>query len=107
MYHVGSSAVNPLLLHDLFKFSCDHFTCSPLMDSKGKNICIKGMKFFSSMDNFSSYISDEIAQRSGLMDATITDSKLRGKLAIKCKKIVEHVVHLAKIYEPYAVDRGR
>ena len=107
VYHVGSSAVNPLLLHDLFKFSCDHFTCSPLMDSKGKNICIKGMKFFSSMDNFSSYISDEIAQRSGLMDATITDSKLRGKLAIKCKKIVEHVVHLAKIYEPYAVDRGR
>ncbi|KAK4591650.1 hypothetical protein RGQ29_016186 [Quercus rubra] len=107
VYHVGSSAVNPLLFHDLFKFSCDHFTCSPLMDSKGKNICIKGMKFFSSMDNFSSYISDEIAQRSGLMDAAITDSKLRGKLAIKCKKIVEHVVHLAKIYEPYTVDRGR
>lgn len=107
VYHVGSSSVNPLLLHDLFKFSCDHFTCSPLMDSKGKNICVDGMKFFSSMDNFSSYISDEIAERSGLMDTTITDSKLRGKLAIKCKKIVEHAVHLAKIYEPYMFDRGR
>ncbi|XP_030970517.1 fatty acyl-CoA reductase 2-like [Quercus lobata] len=107
VYHVGSSAVNPLLVHDLFKFSCNHFTCSPLMNSERTNIRINEMKFFNSMDNFASYISDEIAQRSGLMDTTITDSKLRGKLEIKRKKIVEHVVHLAKIYEPYMVDRGR
>ncbi|XP_050287961.1 fatty acyl-CoA reductase 2, chloroplastic-like [Quercus robur] len=107
VYHVGSSAVNPLLLHDLFKFSCNHFTCSPLMNSERKNIRINEMKFFNSMDNFASYISDEIAQRSGLMDTTITDSKLRAKLEIKRKKIVEHAVHLAKIYEPYMFDRGR
>ncbi|XP_030972093.1 fatty acyl-CoA reductase 2-like [Quercus lobata] len=107
VYHVGSSAVNPLLVHDLFKFSCNHFTCSPLMNSERTNIRINEMKFFNSMDNFASYISDEIVQRSGLMDTTITDSKLRGKLEIKRKKIVEHVVHLAKIYEPYMFYRGR
>ncbi|KAL0011864.1 hypothetical protein SO802_006972 [Lithocarpus litseifolius] len=75
VYHVGSSAVNPLLIHDLFKFSCNHFTCSPLMNSERTNIHINEMKFFNSMDKFTSYISDEIAQRSGLMDTTITDSK--------------------------------
>ena len=41
------------------------------------------------------------------MDTTITDSKLRGKLEIKRKKIVENFVHLAKIYEPYMFYRGR
>ena len=106
VYHVGSSTINPLVLNDVFKFSCDHFTCSPLVDSKGENIAITGMKFFSSMDNFSSYISDEITQRSGVMDAPISDSKLRGKLEMKCKKKVEHAVHVAKLYEPYAFYRG-
>uniref|UniRef100_A0A2N9IRP4 Fatty acyl-CoA reductase n=1 Tax=Fagus sylvatica TaxID=28930 RepID=A0A2N9IRP4_FAGSY len=71
-----------------------------------ENIDITGMKFFSSMDNFSSYISDEITQRSGVMDAPISDSKLRGKLEMKCKKKVEHVVHMAKLYEPYMFYRG-
>ena len=107
VYHVGSSTVNPLSIHDLFKFSCNHFTCSPLMNSERTNIRINEMKFFNSMDNFASYISDEIAQRSGLMDTTITDSKLRGKLEIKRKKIVENFVHLAKIYEPYMFYWGR
>ncbi|GMY22230.1 fatty acyl-CoA reductase 2-like [Fagus crenata] len=26
VYHVGSSTINPLVLSDVFKFSCDHFT---------------------------------------------------------------------------------
>ena len=76
VYNIGSSTVNPIASKDVFKFCCDHFTSFPLMDSQGKNIRVTEFKFFSSMDKFSSYISDELAQRSVLMDATVLDIKL-------------------------------
>ena len=76
VYHVGLSTVNPIRFKDLVKFCYDHFTSSLLIDSKGKNTHITEFKYFSSMDKFSSYISDELAQRSVLMDATVLDIKL-------------------------------
>ena len=79
VYNIGSSTVNPIAFEDVFKFSCDHFTSFPLMDSKGKNISVTELKLFSSIDNFSSYISDAIAQGIGLMDAKISDSILSWK----------------------------
>ncbi|KAL6344407.1 hypothetical protein AAG906_039663 [Vitis piasezkii] len=61
VYHVGSSAVNPLPLGDLFKYSYEHFICSPInMDTEGKTVDMKEMKFFSSMDDFSSHMQTEI-----------------------------------------------
>ena len=107
VYHVGSSTVNPITFKDLVKFCYDHFTSSPLMDSKGKNIHITEFKYFSSMDSFSSYISDELAQRSALMDATVLDTKLRGQLEMKSKKKAELILHMAQLYWPYAFYGGR
>uniref|UniRef100_A0A7N2MCY1 Fatty acyl-CoA reductase n=1 Tax=Quercus lobata TaxID=97700 RepID=A0A7N2MCY1_QUELO len=98
VYHVGSSTVNPITFKDLVKFCYDHFTSSPLMDSKGKNIHITEFKYFSSMDSFSSYISDELAQRSALTDATVLDTKLRGQLEMKSKKKAELILHMAQLY---------
>ena len=102
-----SSTVNPIASKDVFKFCCDHFTSFPLMDSKGKNIRVNEFKFFSSMDNFSSYISDEIAQGIGLMDAKISDSILKSKLEMKCEKRAELIVDMVKLYKPYAFFRAR
>ncbi|XP_030930989.1 fatty acyl-CoA reductase 2-like [Quercus lobata] len=107
VYHVGSSSVNLITFKDLVKFCYDHFTSSPLMDSKGKNIHITEFKYFSSMDSFSSYISDELAQRSALMDATVLDTKLQGQLEMKSKKKAELILHMAQLYWPYAFYGGR
>ena len=107
VYNIGSSTVNPIASKDVIKFCCDHFTSFPLMDSQGRNIRVTEFKFFSSMDNFSSYISDEIAQGVGLMDAKISDSILKSKLEMKCKKRAELIVDMAKLYKPYAFFRAR
>ncbi|XP_030966446.1 fatty acyl-CoA reductase 2-like isoform X2 [Quercus lobata] len=107
VYNIGSSTVNPIAYEDVLKFCCDHFTSFPLKDSKGKNIRVTGFKFFSSVDNFSSNISDEIAQGIGLMDAKISDSILKSKLEMKCKKRAELMVDMAKLYKPYAFFRAR
>ena len=32
VYHVAYSAVNPLLLIDVFKYSYEHFICSPIIN---------------------------------------------------------------------------
>ena len=68
VYNIGSSTVNPIAYEDVLKFCCDHFTSFPLKDSKGKNIRVTGFEFFSSMDNLSSNISDEIAHGIGLIN---------------------------------------
>ncbi|KAK9286230.1 hypothetical protein L1049_014616 [Liquidambar formosana] len=106
VYQVASSLVNPLVFNDVINFSRDYFTASPFMDSKGKRITIMGMKFFSSINDFSSYIWDEIGQQSGLMDADISDPMLSRRLEMKRKKKVDYVTHFAKMYEPYAFYGG-
>lgn len=101
VYHITSSVANPLVLGDAFKFSCNHFNSSPLIDSKGKRIDITGMKYFSPMDTHSSYIGNKLVQQGGLMDATISDQKLHRVRELKCKRKVERVLHMVRIYEPY------
>ncbi|KAL6344468.1 hypothetical protein AAG906_039724 [Vitis piasezkii] len=105
VYHVGSSAVNPLPLGDLFKHSYEHFICSPInMDTEGKTVDMKEMKFFSSMDDFSSHMQTEIVQQRRL---TISGNNASQRLESKCKMIVEHAINLARVYQPYTFFRGR
>ncbi|CBI39168.3 fatty acyl-CoA reductase 2, chloroplastic [Vitis vinifera] len=105
VYHVGSSAVNPLPLGDLFKHSYEHFICSPInMDTEGKTVDMKEMKIFSPMDDFSSHMQTEIVQQRRL---TISGNKASQRLERKCKMIVEHAINLARVYQPYMFFRGR
>ena len=105
VYHVGSSAVNLLPLGDLFKYSYEHFICSPInMDTEGKTTDMKEMKFFSSMDDFSSHMQTEIVQQRRL---AISGNNASQRLERKCKMIVEHAINLARVYQPYMFFRGR
>ncbi|XP_074363646.1 fatty acyl-CoA reductase 2, chloroplastic-like [Apium graveolens] len=88
VYHAASSVSNPILFYDFFKYSCDHFKSSPLIDRDGKQIRITDMKFLSSLSDFSSYISSEIIQQNGLRDhQAVPDEKHFVKIKTKCEKL--------------------
>ena len=106
VYHVASSAVNPLLFGDLFKYSHKHFNSSPIisMRTEGNTECIKEMEFFSSMDDFTSNIQTQVAEQRRF---TISGSNTSQRLQRRCKVIVEHAMDLARVYQPYMFFKGR
>ncbi|KAL8149643.1 fatty acyl-CoA reductase 2, chloroplastic-like [Apium graveolens] len=108
VYHAASSVSNPIRFHDFFKYSCEHFKSSPLMDRDGKQIRITDMKFLSSLSDFSSYISSEIIQQNGLRDhQAVPDEKHFVKIKTKCEKLETLLLHMAQIYEPYMFFTSR
>ncbi|KAL8149642.1 hypothetical protein AgCh_006593 [Apium graveolens] len=108
VYHAASSVSNPILFYDFFKYSCDHFKSSPLIDRDGKQIRITDMKFLSSLSDFSSYISSEIIQQNGLRDhQAVPDEKHFVKIKTKCEKLETLLLHMAQIYEPYMFFTSR
>ncbi|KAK3422320.1 hypothetical protein EUGRSUZ_G02830 [Eucalyptus grandis] len=109
VYHAASSTVNPIMMCDVLNYSRDHFAASPLTDDQGDEIQITDMEYFSSIDSFSSYIQKDIAEKSGLSKEIGPNSnpKQRSRLEARCKRMAESIIHLAKLYEPYAFYRAR
>ncbi|KAJ4971515.1 hypothetical protein NE237_004614 [Protea cynaroides] len=107
IYHIASSVVNPLVFQDLARFMYEHFSSSPYMDSKGRPIHVPKMKFFNSLDDFSSHIWRDTIQKSEQVAAAASNGKLSRKLEIACKKAMEQAKYLANIYQPYTFYGGR
>ncbi|KAJ4979794.1 hypothetical protein NE237_010574 [Protea cynaroides] len=107
IYQVASSIVNPLEFQDLVRFSYEHFSSSPYMDSKGRPIHVPRSKLFSSMNDFSNYLRGEAIQRSKQVVAAAYSEKLSRKLETASKKSMEQVKYLANLYESYTFYRGR
>ncbi|KAL8090250.1 hypothetical protein AgCh_039650 [Apium graveolens] len=102
VYHAASSVSNSILLYHFFKYCCDHFKSSPLIDRDGKKIMVTDMKFLSSLSEFSSYISSEIIERNGIMGRqAMPDEKVFQKIKTKCEKLEALLLNLAQLYEPY------
>ncbi|KAK6943999.1 Fatty acyl-coenzyme A reductase, NAD-binding domain, partial [Dillenia turbinata] len=103
VYHVASSLVNPLEFGDMFNYSGEYFNSSPTVELNGRRKRgIDKMKFIGTVEEFSKYIWAETSQEMGLIgDNNILDAKGFERLQIKCRKRVNHALHLAKIYEPY------
>lgn len=98
VYHVGSSVRNPVSLGALFDYACGHFKSSPL---NGNQNCINKMNFFNSLNDFSYYISNEMAKQSGSLEATKLQPHLLTSLQRKSARKAELFIHLAKLYQPY------
>ncbi|CAM8966749.1 unnamed protein product [Rhodiola kirilowii] len=108
IYHISSSVANPLVLEDVFSYSHAHFTTSALLDTRGKKIDVERLQYFSSVENFSSYIQGiirhELSRSSDY--STLPTGQLPERLETKCRKKVEHFFNLAKIYAPFMFYRG-
>ncbi|XP_028787512.1 fatty acyl-CoA reductase 2-like [Neltuma alba] len=63
VYQFGSSLVNSISYGDMVKYWYDHFKCNLLPDSKRNDISISRMNFFNNIDDFSSFISNEMAKK--------------------------------------------
>lgn len=107
VYHIASSVVNPLVFQDLGRAVYKHFSASPLLDSKGKPIVVRQIKFFSDMDKFMSYIRNDAIQRAGNVLKGASHEKLSQRLERIFMKSVEQGKYLANIYEPYTFYGGR
>ncbi|KAF7835917.1 fatty acyl-CoA reductase 2-like [Senna tora] len=109
VYQIGSSMVNPVTLGNIVDYTYEHFKCNPLLDSKGDEISISKTKYFSSIGDFSHYITTEITKESGLMEALINNVKpsLYTKLDRHCKKRVQFFIQMAKTYETFGFFKGR
>ncbi|KAF2319328.1 hypothetical protein GH714_014833 [Hevea brasiliensis] len=108
VYHVTSSVSNPISLGEVCNLAYDHFTSSPQLNSKGKKIGIKEIKYFSSLNSFTSYIRYETARQIRLKeDLSILDPKVRLQMQTECTKRLQRLAHIARLYEPYAFYEGR
>ncbi|XP_054811952.1 fatty acyl-CoA reductase 2, chloroplastic-like [Prosopis cineraria] len=106
VYHIGSSVANPISFGDVFDYARRHFNSFPLLEKSSngnnQNIKIQKMNFFNSLDDFSSYISMEMAKQTGLLDATkLEPHHLHQTLQKKSAKKAQLFTHLAKLYKPY------
>ncbi|KAK4778177.1 hypothetical protein SAY87_018364 [Trapa incisa] len=108
VYQIASSVINPLNASEISEFSRHHFESFPLKDSRDEVIMIRKMKFFSSLDEFSAYIQYDVSEKMGLRGEQAASSNPRtlGKLQIMCKRTVENLIYMAKLYEPYAFYKG-
>lgn len=107
VYQVASSVVNPLVFQDLARLLYAHYNSSPCVDSKGRPIHVPSMKLFSSMEDFSTHLWRDAAERIGVTAMGSVNEKLSQKLEIICRKSVEQAKYLASIYEPYTFYGGR
>lgn len=105
IYQIASSAVNPLVFEDLASMLYEYFSSSPCLDSKGSPIHVQRMKLFSSMGDLSSHLWHKSRHPEAMMaHRTISNNK---KLESICRKSMEQVKYLAKLYEPYTFYGGR
>lgn len=95
VYHVSSAMSNPLVYDDLFKFIFQHFTRSPFVDAAGQPNLVQPMRFCKRMEEYVRDV-DTNAQVRGSRMKTISQ-RARDLRA----KIVERIIHLGRIYEPY------
>ncbi|KAK4253636.1 hypothetical protein QN277_010284 [Acacia crassicarpa] len=104
VYHIGSSVANPISFGAVFDYACSHFKSFPLAqpsNNNGNQSLIQKMNFFNSLDDFSSYISMEMAKQTGLWHATKLEPNLHKTLQKKSTMKAQLFIHLAKLYEPY------
>ncbi|KAL5720458.1 alcohol-forming fatty acyl-CoA reductase [Ranunculus cassubicifolius] len=106
IYQIASSVVNPLVFGDLAKLLFQHFKSSPYIDSKGDPILVSEMKFFSSMDDFTTHIMTDTIERMR-RNPSFSQEKLSKRLETIYRKSVEQVKYFANIYEPYTFYGGR
>ncbi|KAI4369736.1 hypothetical protein MLD38_018150 [Melastoma candidum] len=97
-YNITSSAVNPLIVFNLFKSFHTHFTSAPLVHANGTSIPVEEMKFVDSIDKLQFLVEEGMLRNS----SNTSESSSR-----KNKRIIEGITRIARVYEPYLFNRVR
>ncbi|KAJ4847376.1 hypothetical protein Tsubulata_118019 [Turnera subulata] len=108
VYNVTSSVENPVTVIDLWEHVHDHFTLSPLLDSRGKKIIVTLPELFTELHSFSAHLREKIVGKNGLQENLLAlDPKSRSQIQRECRKIVMRSTYLAEIYIDYVCGKVR
>ncbi|KAG2258300.1 hypothetical protein Bca4012_021577 [Brassica carinata] len=94
--------VSELKAYNLMDFSRQHLRDSPLIETVTELEC---MKFHSSLEYFTSSVSNRIAQQEGEMNTRRGESHTM--LSMKGKRKLKYLVSLARTYQPYTFFQAR
>ncbi|KAF3495038.1 hypothetical protein DY000_02056410 [Brassica cretica] len=102
-YNVTSSShANPLRLGELMDFSHQHLCDSPLIKTVME---LERVKFYNSLEDFTSSVSIRIAKQEGEMSSGRGESPTM--LSMKGKRKLKYLVSLARTYQPYTFFQAR
>ncbi|CAH8360490.1 unnamed protein product [Eruca vesicaria subsp. sativa] len=102
-YNVTSSShANPLRLGELSDFSHQYLCDSPFTEAVME---LERMKFHSSLEDYTSSVSNRIAKQEGEMRSRRGESPTM--LSMKGKRKLKYLVSLARTYQPYAFFQAR
>ncbi|XP_015086761.1 fatty acyl-CoA reductase 2-like [Solanum pennellii] len=104
VYHLATTLVNPIAIHQLFDYCYEYFTLFPFVNSKGDKIEVKEMKYFDKISDFSNYIWEVLSKKHKVQD--LSEKELL-KIHMRFKRKVEFLNNFSKLYEPYGFYRGR
>ncbi|KAL5851130.1 hypothetical protein ACOSQ3_006248 [Xanthoceras sorbifolium] len=107
VYHVVPCGKNPLTIGELFNFSFEHFSSSPMISVRGEKIDITRVKFLSPKEDPSPYILEAYFKLNGLTNATTSDEVLPSRrLERRYQKVLDYNARLAQVYGPYLFEKG-
>ncbi|XP_055811608.1 fatty acyl-CoA reductase 2, chloroplastic-like [Solanum dulcamara] len=103
VYHLATTFVNPISIHQVFDYCYEYFTLFPFVNSKGDKIEVKEMKYFDKISDFSNYIWEVLSKQHRVQD--LSEKELL-KIQMRFKRKVEFLKNFSKLYEPYAFYKG-
>lgn len=104
IYHLSTTFVNPLSVHQLFEYLYEYFTLFPFVNSKGDKIEVKEIKYFDKISDLTNYIWEVLSKQHRVQD--LSEKELL-KIQMRFKRKVKFLKNFSKLHEPYAFYRGR
>ncbi|KAK4730749.1 hypothetical protein R3W88_023737 [Solanum pinnatisectum] len=104
IYHLATTFVNPVAIHQIFDYCYEYFTLFPFVNSEGDKIEVKEMKYFDKISDFSNYIWEVLSKQHKVQD--LSEKELL-KIQMRFERKVEFLNNFSKHYEPYGFYRGR
>ncbi|KZV34796.1 fatty acyl-CoA reductase 2-like [Dorcoceras hygrometricum] len=105
VYHVASSARNPLRFCDFFDIIHEYFASTPLPNSKCESNMIKKMRCFDNFDDFSDYTRREIWERYRSTNGAVGSNEKSVQTQRKAK--IAYAEQLCRMYEFVGFIKGR
>ncbi|GAV74086.1 Sterile domain-containing protein/NAD_binding_4 domain-containing protein [Cephalotus follicularis] len=107
IYHVGSSARNPMTYNDLQDCGLHYFTMKPWINKEGKPVKVGKVKMLNSMASFHRYMAIRyLVVLKGLELANTAFCQFFQGTYSDLNRKISHVMRLVDLYKPYLFFKG-
>lgn len=103
VYHVSSSAVNPITIEYTFDLIFQHFKSHPYINVEGKAIQVNKLKFFDTVEAFSSSMKEKTTfHRPSKIEQGSLSAKLEKQNGTDAR-LIHRITMMAETYRPYTI----